>query len=171
MTWTLATNATLYCSLSFPIPSSTTYLCTSPSNLQPPVHIVHMVHCTPIMCLGRWGWEITDATGQTLSQRGWLYKPYPICIHWGVVYFEWAFKQNLVQVFFFIYDQSELKSFCQHKSWFCLDDPSFKIDWDVFWFSQLRTRWTIYFSVWHQWHSFVVTHHKALTYSFISYVE
>ena len=23
--------------------------------------------CTPIMCLGRWGWEITDATGQTLS--------------------------------------------------------------------------------------------------------
>ena len=44
MTWSLATNATLYCSLSFPIPSSTTYLCTLLSNLQPPVHIVHMVH-------------------------------------------------------------------------------------------------------------------------------
>ena len=46
MTCTLATNASLSCSLTFPMPSSTvtTYLCTSPSNLQPPVHIVHMVH-------------------------------------------------------------------------------------------------------------------------------
>ena len=46
MICTLATNASLSCFLSFPMPSSTTYLCTSPSNLQPPVHIVHIgAHC------------------------------------------------------------------------------------------------------------------------------
>ena len=55
MTCTLATNAFLSCSLSFPMPSSTTYLCTSPSNLKPPVHIVHMV---PMVHTHHVSWQV-----------------------------------------------------------------------------------------------------------------
>ena len=101
MTCTLATNAFLSCSLRFPMPSSTTYLCTSPSNLQPPVHrvhIVHMVHTHHVswqvgMRDHRCNWPDALPAGLAL-------KPYPMCIHWGVVHFEWAFKQNLRQAFF-----------------------------------------------------------------------
>ena len=82
MTCTLATNASLYCSLSFPMPSSTTYLCTSPSNLQPPVHIVHMV---PMVHTHHVSWQV----GMRDHRCNWpdallarlALKPYPICIH------------------------------------------------------------------------------------------